>query len=36
MRMILVRGMTGILSDTVDTLLLLRPMIKPMSMFCLS
>lgn len=35
-RMILARGITGILSDTVETLLLLRPMIKPMSMFCLS
>ena len=36
MRMMLARGMTGILSDTVETLLLLRPMIRPISMFCLS
>ena len=36
MRMTLARGMTGILSDTVETLLLLRPMIRPISMFCLS
>ena len=36
MRMMLARGMTGMRSDTVEALLLLRPMIRPMSMFCLS
>ncbi len=36
MRMMLARGRTGILSDTREALLLPRPMMRPMSMFCFS